>query len=92
MVSITWEQQDSRGTGTVEDFSYGDDIGVISDPAVEAFYVAERVVSVEGERMAITSSKSDHVFYCTKACLPHHRCQILLTLHIGLYIIGWTRL
>lgn len=91
-VNITWDQQDGGGTAAVEDFPDGNDIGVIRHPTVEAFDVAESVVSVTGQRVAIAPSKNDPVFYCAKARLPRHRSQIVLTLQIGLHIIGWARL
>lgn len=91
-MNITWDQQNSQRTATVEDLSNGNDIGVISDSTVEAFDIAESVISVAGEKVAIAPSKSDHVFYGTKACLPYHCPHIVLTLHIGLHITGWARL
>lgn len=88
----TWDQKDSSGDAAVECVSDGDGVCVIDDATVEPFYVAESIVSVAGQRVAVTPSETNLVAHRTKAGVPRHSSHVALTLYIGLHVVRWARL
>lgn len=88
----TWGQQNSGGGSAVECLSDGDDVGVVDHTTVEIFYVTESFVSVAGQRVAIAPSETGLVAHCTNAGLPWHGSYVVLTVSVGLHIVGRARL
>lgn len=66
----TCSQEHSGGLATVQALPDGNNGGVVDDPTVQAFDVAESVVCVAGHRVAVTPCELNLVAHRAPAGLP----------------------